>query len=33
MGYMELSLIYGLEHPETTEGLKDYLIRISKELS
>lgn len=32
MGYMELSLQYGLKHPETEAGLKEYLIQISHSL-
>lgn len=31
-GYMEMSLHYGLEHPETASGLKDYLINLGKQL-
>ena len=32
MGYLELSLQYGLKHPETDIGLKDYLIKMSRQL-
>lgn len=32
MGYMEMSLQYGLKHPETDEGLKEYLIQMSRQL-
>lgn len=32
MGYMELSLQYGLKHPETEDGLRDYLIQMSQTL-
>lgn len=32
-GYMQTSIEYGLHHPEIGEALRDYLIRLSKELS
>lgn len=32
MGYLDLSLRYGLKHPETDIGLKDYLIKMSRQL-
>ncbi|WP_124059178.1 UTP--glucose-1-phosphate uridylyltransferase GalU [Vaginisenegalia massiliensis] len=33
MGYMQMSIEYALKHPETAEDFKQYLIRMSKELS
>ena len=33
MGYMNMSLHYGLQHPETKDEFKDYLIRKSRELT
>lgn len=32
IGYMKMSLDYGLEHPETEEDFKTYLIKMSEEL-
>lgn len=32
MGYVDLSLQYGLKHPETGAGLRKYLIQMSREL-
>lgn len=32
IGYMELSLQYGLKHPETEDGLRAYLIQQSQTL-
>lgn len=31
MGYVEYSIKYGLEHPETKDELKEYLLKIAKE--
>lgn len=32
MGYLDMSLQYGLKHPETDVGLKEYLIKMSRQL-
>lgn len=32
MGYMRISLEYGLEHPETADEFKDYLINLGSKL-
>lgn len=32
IGYMRMSLEYGLEHPETTEEFTEYIIKLSEEL-
>lgn len=32
MGYLDMSLQYGLKHPETDVGLKEYLIKMSRHL-
>lgn len=33
LGYLELSIQYGLQHPETAEGLRTYLRELTKALS
>ncbi|MGX7091992.1 UTP--glucose-1-phosphate uridylyltransferase GalU [Hutsoniella sourekii] len=33
MGYMEMSIDYGLNHPETHQELSNYLINLSRELA
>ncbi|MCT7679717.1 MAG: UTP--glucose-1-phosphate uridylyltransferase, partial [Lactobacillus iners] len=32
-GYLETSIEYGLTHPETSEELKQYIIKLAAKLS